>query len=498
MSEARPNPDALLSRIAEEDTGESRGRLKVFFGANAGVGKTYAMLEAAQTLAREGRRPLIGIVETHGRKETEALVDGLEILPRKSLDHRGMTLEEFDLDEALARKPHLILIDELAHTNAPGSRHEKRWQDVMELLSAGIDVYTTVNVQHLESLNNVVEQITHIKVRETVPDQVLEQAHEIVIVDLSPQELLLRLREGKVYTGGQAAAATENFFKTGNLLALRELALRFVAKRVNAAVQVYRDAEATRPTWPTQELLLVAVGPSPSSAKLIRTTRRMATGFGAEWIAAYVSTPLTATNPHLRESVSENLRLAQSLGAEVVSITGEDIPAAILNYARDRNVTKIISGKPLRSRWREILSPSPVDRLIRESGDIDVYVIRGEGDNATIRRPTASHHQSIKPYIAAVTMVVVCSVLLWPAYALFEISDLSMVYLLGITATALYASRGATLLATVLSLAAFNVLYVPPRFSFNVAAPKHVWTFVVMFVVATIISLLTLRLRQQV
>ena len=498
MSDVRPSPDALLSRIVEEGNGELRGRLKVFFGANAGVGKTYAMLEAAQTLAREGQHPIIGIVETHKRKETEAMVEGLEVLPRKTLQHRGMTLEEFDLDEALARKPKLILIDELAHTNAPGSRHEKRWQDVMELLSAGSDVYTTVNVQHLESLNNVVEQITHVKVRETVPDQVVEQANEIVIVDLSPQELLLRLREGKVYTGAQATAATDNFFKTGNLLALRELALRFVAKRVNAAVQVYRDAEATKPTWPTQELLMVAVGPSPSSAKLVRTTRRMAAGFGADWIAAYVSTPHTAMNPGLRESVTENLRLAQSLGAEVVSITGKDIPSAILDYAHDRNVTKIITGKPLRSRWREIITPSPVDRLIRESGDIDVYVIRGEGNHTSSRRIHSTAHIPKKPYAASVAMVVLSSVLSWAVYPFFETSDLSMVYLLGITGTALFGSRGATLLATVLSVASFNVLYVPPRFSFNVEAPRHIWTFVVMFAVGTIISLLTFRLRQQV
>jgi two-component system sensor histidine kinase KdpD len=291
MLDARPNPDALLSRLAKESGKEGRGRLKVFFGANAGVGKTYAMLEAAQALRGNGERPLVGVVETHGRRETEALLDGLESLPRRAIEHRGISLREFDLDAALARAPRLVLVDELAHTNAAGSRHEKRWQDVAELLTAGIDVFTTVNVQHIESLNDVVEKITGVKVRETVPDQVLEQADEIVLVDLPPQVLLQRLREGKVYAGPQAARAADGFFKTGNLLALRELALRFVAKRVNVAVQVYRDAEANKKTWATQERLLVAVGPSPTSAKLVRATKRLATNLGAEWIAVSASTP---------------------------------------------------------------------------------------------------------------------------------------------------------------------------------------------------------------
>ncbi len=499
MPDDRPNPDALLSRLASEEHSHDRGRLKVFFGANAGVGKTYAMLEAAQARRREGGKALVGLVETHGRGETEALLDGLEILPRRSIEHRGMTLHEFDLDAALACKPALILVDELAHTNAPGTRYEKRWQDVAELLDAGIDVYTALNVQHLESLNDVVEQITGVKVRETVPDQVVERADEIVLVDLPPQELLQRLREGKVYMGAQAARAAENFFQTGNLLALRELALRFVAKRVNVDVQIYRDAESVRRTWPTQERLLVAVGPSPSSAKLIRATRRLASNLGAEWIALSVQTARAVSGPpEARERVAEHLRLAQSLGAEIVTVGGDDVSGEILRMARDRNVTKIVAGKPVLPRWREWFSPSPIDRLIRESGDIDVYVIRGEGETHGLGvHPVRRRIRARRPYLAALGCVAASSAIAWAMFPFFALSDLIMVYLAGIAATAMFASRGATLLASALSVLAFNILFVPPRFTIDVESPHYLLTFSVMFVVATLISSLALRLREQ-
>ncbi|MDX1973700.1 MAG: sensor histidine kinase KdpD, partial [Candidatus Sumerlaeia bacterium] len=497
MSDNRPDPDALLSRLANESGNSQRGRLKVFFGANAGVGKTYAMLEAAQALLREGNQPLVGIVETHGRTYTSALLKGLENLPRRTYEHRGITLQEFDLDAALERKPKLLLLDELAHSNAPGSRHEKRWQDVDELLTAGIDVYTTLNVQHLESLNDVVEQITGVKVRETVPDHLLEQADEIILLDLPAQELLQRLKEGKVYTGAQANRAVENFFKTGNLLALRELALRFVAKRVNVAVQVHRDAQSVRKTWATQERLLVAVGPSPSSAKLVRATKRLATNLGAEWIAASVTTPQSHSSPSARERVAENQRLAQSLGAEVVSISGNSVAQAILDYARNRNVTKIIAGKPIHSRWHELLRPSPVDRLIRESGDIDIYIIRGEGDSDPPRRSRTTYPTTAKPYYAAFTFIAASSAVALLIYPYFTLPDLVMIYLLGITTTALYGSWGATLFATFLGVMAFNILFVPPRFTMSVESPQYLLTFTMMSIVALVISSLTLRLRRQ-
>lgn len=498
MSDDRPDPDALLSRLATEAGATARGRLKVFFGANAGVGKTYAMLDAGQSLRRDGQRPLVGVVETHGRAETAALQEGLDVLPRRTIVHRGITLEEFDLDAALARRPRLVLLDELAHTNAPRSRHEKRWQDVGELLTAGIDVYTTVNVQHLESLNDVVEEITGVKVRETVPDQVLEQADEIVLVDLPPQELLQRLREGKVYTGMQATRAAEGFFRTGNLLALRELALRFVAKRVNVAVQVHRAAEAVRKVWATQERLLVAVGPSPTSAKLVRATRRMAASTGAEWIAVSVGTPQSHGMAGAKERVAQNLRLAESLGAEVVTISGDDVAGTILGYARDRNVTRIVTGKPVQPKWRELLMPSPVDRLIRESGGIDVFVIQGDGEAQESPDPRTRRPLETRPYLVALVCIATSSGIAWVMDPFFTLPDLIMVYLVGIAVTALFASRGATFLATALGVMAFNVLFVPPRFTIDVESTHYFLTFGVMFAVGLFISSLTLRLRQHV
>src|SRR5512136_948668 len=291
MNERRPDPDQLLHRVREEEERKREGQLKIFFGAAPGVGKTYAMLEAARQKRAEGVEIVVGLVETHGRKETEALLEGLEVLPRRAVEYRGTRLKEFDLDAALLRKPTVMLVDELAHTNAPGSRHKKRWQDTYELLGAGITVYTTMNVQHLESLNDVVSQITGINVRETVPDFLLDRADEIELVDLPPEDLLQRLAEGKVYVAELAAQARKNFFRKGNLLALRELALRRTADRVDEQMQDYREVKGVKEVWPAAEKLLVCVGPNPRSIRLIRATKRMAAGLRAEWIAVYVEAP---------------------------------------------------------------------------------------------------------------------------------------------------------------------------------------------------------------
>src|SRR5438128_5595002 len=355
MNEARPDPDALLARVKEEEARASRDRLKVFFGAAAGVGKTYAMLQAAREARDDGVDGVVGYVETHGRAETEALLEGLEILPPRVVEYRGATLREFDLDGALARHPTLILVDELAHTNAPGSRHAKRWQDVLELLDTGIDVYTTVNVQHVESLNDVVAKITGVVVRETVPDSVLEQADEVELIDLPPDDLLERFREGKVYVPDQAQEAVRNFFRKGNLIALRELALRATAQRVDAQMRVYRHEHAIDKVWPTAERVLVCVGPTPYSTRLVRAAKRMADSLGAERIAAYVETPAHLRLPHdARDRVLPTLRLAEQLGAETVALSGEKMSEAILAFARDRNVTKIIVGKPTRQLWKRL------------------------------------------------------------------------------------------------------------------------------------------------
>src|SRR5437879_4140042 len=356
MPDRRPNPDALLARVKEQEARRARGKLQVFFGAAAGVGKTYALLEAARAQRAAGVEVVAGVIETHHRAETEALVEGLEILPRRRVEYRGTILEEFDLDAALARRPALLLVDELAHTNAPESRHAKRWQDVLELLDAGIDVYATVNVQHLESLNDVVAQVTGVVVRETVPDSVLEQAAEVELVDLPVEDLRQRLKEGKVYVPEQAAEAVRHFFREGNLIALRELALRHTAERVDAQMRRYRREHAIETTWPVAERIMVCISPSPFANALVRAGRRIATRMGAPWIAAYVETPANARLPEeARVRVVDALRLAESLGAETVTLSGPRMSDEILAHARARNVSQIVIGKPQRPLWKRLL-----------------------------------------------------------------------------------------------------------------------------------------------
>src|SRR5512138_1344953 len=365
-----------------------RTRFKIFFGFAPGVGKTYRMLQVARDLAAEGVEVVVGAIETHGRYDTAGLMLGLEVLPRRSLPYRGRVLEEFDLDAALARRPRILLLDELAHSNAPGSRHEKRWQDVMELLEAGIEVYTTLNVQHVESLTDVVEQITSVHVRETVPDLVLERADDVELVDLAPEELLARLREGKVYLPEQAERAREHFFKRGNLLALRELALRRMAERVDADVLAYRAEHGVDVAWATAERVLVCVGPAPDSARVVRAARRIAAGLRAPWVAASVeATGRPPVSDDDRARVEAHLRLAESLGAQVVRLSGLEVPDAVLEFARKRNVTRIVLGKPRHARWRDRLTGSLVDEIIRGSGDIEVHVLAGDPDGERDRRP---------------------------------------------------------------------------------------------------------------
>jgi two-component system sensor histidine kinase KdpD len=499
MQDNRPDPDTLLARVRAEEAQQGRGKLKIFFGATAGVGKTYAMLEAAHARCKEGVDVVVGWVDTHGRAETEALLAALAVLPRRSVAYRGTTLEAFDLDAALARRPALLLVDELAHTNAPGSRHAKRWQDVEELLDAGIDVYTTVNVQHLESLNDVVAQITGVLVRETVPDSILDQADEVELIDLPPDELLQRLREGKVYVPEQAGRALDHFFSKGNLIALRELALRRTADRVDAQMQVYRATHAITETWPTTERILVCVSPSPLSARLVRATRRMAARLRAEWLAVSVETPASLRLPEAdRDRVVHTLRLAEQLGAESVTLSGENVSEELLNYARTRNVSKIVVGKPRRPRWKEIVFGSVVDELARNTDDIDVYVISGEHDDSrppSLRLPARTSSGSAYGWALAVVMG--CTTLDWLLFPAFEKANLAMVYLLGVTVVAMRGERFAALLASVLSVAAFDFFFVSPRFSFAVTDLEYLVTFAVMLLVALVISTLTVRLRQQ-
>ncbi len=493
---ARPDPDALLAVAAREDA--RRGRLKIFFGAAPGVGKTYAMLEAARRLRQAGEDVVVGLVETHGRGETAALLDGLEVLPRLRQEYRGTQLEEFDLDAALTRRPGLLLVDELAHTNVPGARHPKRWQDVLELLEAGVHVHTTLNVQHLESLNDVVAQITWVRVRETVPDVVLERADEVELVDLPPDALLERLRDGKVYVPEQAQRAASAFFRKGNLLALRELALRRMAQRVDSDVLAYRREHGIATSWPAAERILVGIGPSASGARLVRAAARMAAGLRAEWVAACVETPGMAIAAEAdRGRVGEHQRLAESLGAEVVTLTGESVAEALLSFARGRNVTRIIVGKPTRPRWRELLRGSLVDEVVRGSGDIDVHVISGAAEQAGTSAPPMRHRSAARHYLAAFVEAAVISGAAGLLFDHIDRSDIIMLYILGIMLVAVRYGRGPAALSAVLSVLAYDFFYVPPYRTFMVHDGKYVLTFVVMLVVSLVISGLMARIRLQ-
>jgi two-component system sensor histidine kinase KdpD len=496
----RPDPDALLARVTAEEARARRTRFKIFFGFAPGVGKTYRMLQVARDLVAEGVDVVIGALETHGRYDTAGLALGLEVLPRRALPHRGRVLEEFDLDAALARRPKILLLDELAHTNAPGSRHEKRWQDVLELLEAGVEVYTTLNVQHVESLNDVVAQITHVQVRETVPDSVLERADEIELVDIAPEQLLVRLQEGKVYFPEQAALAREHFFKRGNLLALRELALRRMAEQVDADVLAFREAQGVDRAWPTAERVLVCVGPAPDSARVVRAGRRIAAGLRAPWIAAAVeATGRPPLSEEDRGRLEGHLRLAELLGAQVARLSGVGVADAVLEFARRRNVTRIVLGKPRHARWRDRLRGSLVDEITRGSGDIEVNVVSGVEEEGARRVPPAGREPPAPPseYARAAAIVAATTGLAALVRAALEAPDVEMLFLLGVMAVALTSGRRASILAAVLAVAAYDFFFVPPVYTLNVSDARHFLTFAMMLGIGMVIGTLTLRLREQ-
>lgn len=497
MDIQRPDPDALLKLAQAEEAGH--GKLKVFFGATAGVGKTYAMLQAAHEQQDDGVDVLIGVVETHGRADTAALVTGLELLPPLSVEYHGKALQEFDLDAALARRPSIILVDELAHTNAPGLRHAKRWQDVQELLSAGITVYTTVNVQHLESLNDVVAQITGVRVRETVPDSMLERADDVELIDLPPDDLLQRLKDGKVYVPEQIQHAIQNFFAKGNLLALRELALRRTAERVDQQMETYRRDHSVVQTWPAAETIMVCVNLKPRGPRLVRAARQMAAGLHAKWLAVYVQTPRHLTlSDEERSRVVNTLRLAEQLGAETVTLGGERVAQELLSFARSRNVNKIIVGKPVRPRWKEWVFGSVVSDLVQSSGDIDLYVITGEaGEGRPLVRRTLQRTSGWSKYAFAGFGVSLTTVVAWVMFPYFGAANLIMVYLLGVVLVAVRCGRGPSVLASVLSVATFDFFFVPPYLSFTVSDIQYLLTFAVMLVVALVISNLAVRIGRQ-
>jgi two-component system sensor histidine kinase KdpD len=512
----RPDPDTLLARVEREAARAKRGRLKIFFGAAAGVGKTFAMLEAARERRAEGIDVVVGLVETHGRKETDALLEGLKILPTQAIEYRGTTLREFDLDGALKRRPGLLLVDELAHTNAPGSRHAKRWQDVEELLDAGIHIYTTLNVQHLESLNDDVGQIAGIRVWETVPDTVFEEADDIELVDLPPDELLLRLKEGKVYVPEQAHHAARNFFRKGNLIALRELALRHTASQVDAQMRGYREDHAIREVWQVGERILVCIGPGPLAERLIRAGKRFAMGLRADWIVAYVETPeLQRLSAERRDAVLRMLRLAEQLGAEAVTLNAAEMSTAILDFARERNITKIVMGKPTRRGWKRWLLGSVVDTLISQAHNINLYLLgspdggrNGTGDDELalfrktpppgLQEPSEQRRQDrYWRYALAVGVVGACTLVARLLFGGFDLANLVMVYLVGVIFVATRFGQGPSILASVLAVAAFDFLFVTPYYSFSVSDTQYFITLLGMLSVAMVISHLMANVRYQ-
>jgi two-component system, OmpR family, sensor histidine kinase KdpD len=509
--EIRPDPDALLARLQQEEARQRRGKLKVFFGASAGVGKTYAMLEAARKSKAEGADVVVGYVEPHGRDETERLLEGLEQLPFRVAEYRGTTVREFDLDAALARKPALLLVDELAHTNVTGSRHAKRWQDVEELLAAGIDVHTTVNVQHIESLNDVVAQITGTRMQETVPDRVFDEADEIALIDITPDELLQRLKEGKVYVPERARHALENFFRKGNLIALRELAMRAAADRVDAEMREYRDEHAIRDTWAAGECLMVCIGPDAQAEKLVRAGKRIATALHARWLVVYVETPELLRLPETERNRRINLlRLAESLGAQSVTLDGPTAAQALLEYARTRNVNRILVGKPNRRGAGRWLRPSTSTQLVAGARDIDIYVISGERASPVplgpvLARSSAylglsagkSGEQRAQRYAWAIASSALCTVVCWVIKAWFDLPNLIMLYLLGAAIVAVRFGRGPAVVSAMLNVAAFDFFFVPPVFTFEVADTQYLVTFAVMLAVALIIGNLTASVRLQ-
>ncbi|HUK83196.1 MAG TPA: sensor histidine kinase KdpD [Verrucomicrobiae bacterium] len=493
MTEAvRPNPDALLAEIQREERAAKRGKLKIFFGMSPGVGKTYAMLEAAQARRREGVDVVVGIVETHGRPETYALLAGLPIITRKRIEYRGVTLEEMDIDAILARRPQVVLVDELAHTNAPGSRHPKRYQDVLELLDAGIDVYTTLNVQHLESRVDVVQQITGITVREAVPDSVIDQVDEIELIDLTPEQLRKRLAEGKVYLGERAATAADNFFREENLTALREIALRTTAERVD------QELRAKRGKWQSSQRLAVGVGPSPYSAQLIRWTRRVAGAMDAPWLAIYVETS-TPLGEDEKARLTKNLSLARQLGAEVVATAGDNVANAMLEVAREQGVTQIVVGKPLGHPVLEFLrGGSMATKLIRHSGDIDIHIVRAEKTGGAQRRRRVTDwlgSNLLRDCGWGLGAVAAVTVVNWFLQRVTGYWAVALVYLLLVVLLAMVMNRWAVLLVAALSAMLWNFLFIPPILTFRITHFHDAMMFVMYFVVALVIGHFTNQLR---
>ncbi len=508
VKEKRIDPDELLASLEKEGL----GKLTIFLGAAAGVGKTYAMLEAAEEKLAEGMDVVVGLVETHGRAETEAMLEGLPIIPIKPQDYKGKTFYEMDLDAILTRRPQIVLVDELAHTNVIGSRHKKRYMDVQELLAAGINVYTTLNIQHLETLNDIVAQITGVTVRETVPDQILETASQIQMIDIPPEELIQRLKDGKVYAAGQATEALKKFFRPGNINALRELALRYTAKKVDRQVESYMRAHGIIGPWPTGEKVLVCISASPFSAKLIRVAKRMATSQNTEWLAVHVEPHVhsLSRNEAERDSMAKNLRLAETLGAEIIGLTGDDIAEEILHLATKRNVSQIIIGKPEHTRFREIVHGSVVDKVIRRSQGISIHVIpgsqqeAGQGNQPSAVRVkkkginTQQERSSFVPCSLSISMMILMTLIITPISSFLGTVNILMLFILPVLFSAARWGRLPAVITAAMGVITFDFFFVPPIFTFTVADVRYVLSFAIFMLVGIITGTLSDRLKKQI
>ena len=507
--DTRPDPDQLLEQLRGEEERARRGKLRIYFGASAGVGKTYAMLSAAQRESRAGRDVLVGVVETHGRSETAELLVGLEQLPLRQLAYRGRSLQEFDLDAALARKPAVLLVDELAHSNVEGSRHAKRWQDVQELLEAGIDVWSAINVQHLESLNGTVGAITGIRVHETVPDTVLDAADEIILVDVTPDELMGRLKAGKVYLPQQAERAAQNFFRKGNLIALREIALRRTAEHVEDDVRSYRVEKSIAPVWNTEGAILACIGPREGAEQTVRTAARLAGQLNVRWYAAYVETPrLQRRGVVPRDRVLAVIKLAEELGAATAVLAGGDAAAELVAQAQLLNCATLVVGRPQLSGWSAVWSRRSMTRqLATLAPTLDIVEVGHAESARRLARSTAPRSEDdteatawqgrLPSYAWAAASSAAITLLALPLLSFFDQANIVMLFLLGTVGVALKFGRGPAALAAVLNVAAFDYFFVEPRLSLAVSDVQYLVTFAVMLVVGLLTGQLTAGLRFQ-
>ncbi len=492
-------PDEILARINATETKKKNGNLKIFFGMCAGVGKTYSMLLHAKELMDAGYRVAIGYVETHGRSETEKLLTGFEIIPRKKINYKGMVAEEFDLEKTVELKPDFVLVDELAHSNIPGSKHSKRYQDVLELMEHGIHVLTTINVQHIESRSKTVEQITGINIKETVPDSIIEIAENIELIDLPIEELLQRLSDGKVYVADKAQLASNNFFKAGNLISLREMALRLTAEKVDSDLVNYMSEKNITGPWKAADKLMVAVGSSPFSIELIKWTRRMAYALKTKWYAVYVKTDIKETDLQI-EQLEKNLRLAKELGAEVITTANTDLVDGLLVFALKNNISQIIIGKPTKySILNYLKRDNYLDRLISESGNIDIYIIRPEQvDSKKVKHQSRKEQAtSAKDYVFPLASVLTVSILCYPFTNYLGYQSVGLIQLLNLMLIPFYAGRRAIIFAAILNSLIWNFFFIPPLFTFEIGQLHDVLTLLLNFGIALTSGLLVSRVKKQ-